>query len=112
MAAQLAYTDDLAGEPDKAESLYQQALKVDPNNLLALTNLGTHLARKGQIDQAIELWRRALAINPGLSAPALNLVRGQLMQGKTAEARETMSRLLSLNPDSEAALALKRSAGL
>ena len=112
LAAQLAYTDDLTGEPDKAESLYQQALKTDPNNLLALTNLGTHLARKGQIDQAVDLWRRALAINPGLSAPALNMARGQLMQGKTAEASETIRRLLSLNPDSEAALSLKRSAGL
>jgi Flp pilus assembly protein TadD len=108
LAAQLAYTDDLAGEPDKAEALYQQALKVDPENLLALTNLGTHLARKGQIDEAVDLWRRALAINPGLPAPGLNLARGQLRQGRDAEALETVRRVLSLNPDSEAGLVLQR----
>jgi len=108
VASQLAYTDDLAGEPDKAEALYQQALKVDPENLLALTNLGIHFARNGQIDQAVELWRKALALNPGLPAPGLNLARGLLRQGHKMEALETVRRVLSLNPDSEAALDMQR----
>ena len=107
VAAQLAYTYDLAGEPDRAEALYQQALKLEPDNLLALTNLGTHLARKGQIDQAVSLWRKALTLNPGLQAPGLNLARGELRQGQTAEALETIRRVLSLNPDSPAALEMQ-----
>jgi len=45
VAAQLAYTYDLGGEHEKAEALYRQALKADPDNLIALTNMGTHLAQ-------------------------------------------------------------------
>ena len=108
VAAQLAYTYDLAGEPDKAEALYQQALKLDPANLLALTNLGTHLARKGQVEQAVDMWKKAVALNPGLPAPGLNLARGQLLEGRDAEALETIRRVLSFNPDSEPALGLQR----
>lgn len=106
VAAQLAYTEDLAGEPAKAEELYRKALKVDSENLLALTNLGTHLARAGEMAQAVELWQRALAINPGLLPPGLNMARVQWRLGRLSEAQETVRRVLSLNPDSEAALDL------
>ncbi len=106
VAAQLAYTYDYAGEPDKAETLYETALTTDPENLLALTNLGTHLARRGEIPRAVELWKKALAINPGLLAPGLNLARGEWRLGRRSEAIETVKRVLSLNPDSDAALGL------
>jgi len=106
--AQLAYTEDLAGEPAKAEALYRKALKVDSENLLALTNLGTHLARAGEMEQAVELWKRALAINPGLLPPGLNMARVQWRLGQLASARETLRRVLSLNPDSQPALDLMK----
>ena len=81
VAAQLAYTWDLIGDHDTAESLYRQALQADPENLIALTNLGTHLAQKGQIAQAGDLWRKALSIDPGLAVPGLNLARGEVDGG-------------------------------
>jgi len=111
VAAQLAYTWDVIGDRDTAETLYRQALKADPENLIALTNLGTHLAQKGQIAQADDLWRKALTINPGLTEPGLNLARGEAMEGHATEALEIIRRLLSLNPDSAAALKLLSAKG-
>jgi Flp pilus assembly protein TadD len=108
VAAQLAYTCDLIGDHDTAEALYLQALRDDPQNLIALTNLGTHRARRGQIRRAIDLWRKALAINPGLPVPGLNWARAEQMQGNNQQSLETVRRVLSLNPDSEAALKLER----
>jgi Flp pilus assembly protein TadD len=108
VAAQLAYTWDLIGDHATAESLYRQALQGDPENLIALTNLGTHLAQKGQIAQADDLWRKALSIDPGLAEPGLNLARGEALQGQVSDALESIHRVLSLHPDSEAALKLRR----
>jgi len=108
VAAQLAYTCDLLGDHDTAEALYLQALRDDPQNLIALTNLGTHRARRGQMKQAIDLWRKALAINPGLPVPGLNWARAEQMQGDKQQSLEIVRRVLSLNPDSEAALKLER----
>jgi len=108
VAAQLAYTDYLIGDHDTAEDLYRQALKADPGNLIALTNLGTLLAQHGQITQADELWRKALLIDPGLAIPGLNLARGENMEGHGSAALESVRRVLSLHPDSAAALKLER----
>jgi Tfp pilus assembly protein PilF len=108
VAAQLAYTWDFIGDHETAEALYRQALQADPENLIALTNLGTHLAQKGEIAQAGDLWRKALAIDPGLVIPGLNWARGEAMEGHGNAALEIIRRVLSLNPDSTAALKLQR----
>ncbi len=108
IAAQLAYTWDLIGDRDTAEALYRQALKADPENLIALTNLGTHLAQRGQIAHADDLWRKALTIDPGLAIPGLNLARGESMEGHGSAALQIIRRVLSLNPDSAPALKLQR----
>lgn len=106
VTAQLAYTYDLGGVPDRAEALYRQALDTDGGNLIALTNLATHLAQKGQVEEAIRLWRRALAIDPGLQAAGLNLARAEASQGKKDAAYETLRQVLSLHPGLEAARSL------
>ena len=108
VASALAYTDDLAGEAEKAEALYRQALAADQDDLLALTNLGIHLARKGNLKQAADLWKHALAINPGLEAPGLNLARVEWQLGQHADAKQVVLQVLSLNPDSAQAQSLLR----
>jgi hypothetical protein len=108
VAAQLAYTDDLGGDTANAEALYRVALKADPENLIALTNLAAHLAQQGQLSKAIDLWRKALVINPGLLIPGLNLARAEDAQGHRREALEIISQVLSLNPDSQEAFDLRR----
>jgi tetratricopeptide (TPR) repeat protein len=108
VAAQLGYADDLSGDVAEAEILYRAALKADPENLVALTNLATHLARGGQVKQAITLWQKALRINPGLLAAGLNLARTEEAEGHGRAALEIVGQTLRLNPDSERALELRR----
>ena len=60
---QLSRAHDLASEGNwtGAAAEYQAALRMDPNNTLALNGLGMALARAGNLDGAIEEYRRALA---------------------------------------------------
>ncbi len=107
VATQLEYSEDLLGDTARAGVLYRQALKTEPDDLTALTNLATHLARGGNLDEAIALWRKALLINPGLQAPGLNLARAEAMEGHGPAGLEVLRQVLSLNPDLDAALKLR-----
>ncbi len=107
VATQLEYSEDLLGATGKAGTLYRQALKSEPEDLTALTNLATHLARGGNLEEAIKLWRKALLINPGLQAPGLNLATAEEMEGHRPEALEVLRQVLSLNPDLAPALKLR-----
>ena len=104
----LSYLNDLAGHPQEAVKLYQQALRADPQNTLVLTNMGKHLAAEGKIPDAIQLWQRVVKINPGLVAPSLNLAYAFLLAGNPSNARNVIETLLYFYPDSEQALALKK----
>ena len=108
VAAELGYTNDVGGDAGKAQALYEQALKADSENLLALTNLATHLAQAGRVNEAVGLWKKALAINPGSQVPGLNLAMVEEAEGQRGAALETVRQVLSLNPDSERALYLLR----
>lgn len=108
VAAQLGYTSDLNGDAQRAEALYRQALTSDPDNLVALANLATHLAQRNQLQAAIDLWQKALAINPGLLIPGLNKALAENAAGNRQAGLETVRRVLSLYPDSERALKLER----
>jgi len=104
----LGYATDLAGDAEAAEALYREALTTDPDNLVALSNLATHLAQHNQIQGAIDLWQKALAINPGLLIPSLNKALAENAKGNSQAASQTVRRLLSLYPDSERAMKLER----
>lgn len=49
----------------RAAEMFQQALARDPDNLLALLNLGAILCQTGQLSDAIDHLRRAFEIAPG-----------------------------------------------
>lgn len=49
---------------DDAEACLNQALKIEPGNLDALTNLGLVFHCKGQPDQAINCYRKVLGLQP------------------------------------------------
>ena len=112
VATQLEYSEDLLGATDRAGTLYRQALKSEPEDLTALTNLATHLARGGNLEEPIALWQKALLINPGLQAPGLNLALAEQMEGHRAAALEVLRQVLSLNPDLPPALKLRDKLGM
>ena len=43
---------------------YDKALKIDPNNILALNNKGLALSNLGKYQEAIEWYDKALKIDP------------------------------------------------
>src|SRR6185295_4440829 len=45
-------------------TLFERAEAVTPNNLMAITMLGSLLAKEGKLDEAMERYRAALRINP------------------------------------------------
>jgi Tfp pilus assembly protein PilF len=62
MLADIAYTQR---NWDKAKQIYQQVIKLDPDNAAALNNYGYMLAELGeQLDEAEKMIRKALKIRP------------------------------------------------
>jgi tetratricopeptide (TPR) repeat protein len=52
------------GKHDEAIEYYDKALKINPENELALTYTGLSLTILGKHDEAIEYYDKALKINP------------------------------------------------
>jgi tetratricopeptide (TPR) repeat protein len=89
----------LEKDTSRAVALYESALKLKPDETVALVNLGTLYAASGRATEAARLWRRALEINPGIEEAALNLA--QILPSSAAEA--VLKRYLEVNPSSAAA---------
>jgi tetratricopeptide (TPR) repeat protein len=62
-----------AGNYAAAESGFLNVLRVAPNHLATLQNLGVVYARTGRADQAIAIYRRALELSPHDRSVQLNL---------------------------------------
>lgn len=60
----LALTKNELGHPDEAETVFREALAMDPNNWLALYNLGNVCLNTNRLPEAIELFSRAKQANP------------------------------------------------
>ena len=117
-----------AGDLGEAEAHYRAALKVDENDIQALSNLATVLYHRhlhqddgalspsqpsssstsyaAEIAEIIVLYRRALELRPAGKAAAMlnfNLGSALLKLGKMKEARAAFERALTLEPDFPAA---------
>ena len=56
------------GRVDEAIDPLEQALRLDPGNMVAHYHLAFALYSKGQLDGAIEHWQQALSIDPKSAA--------------------------------------------
>jgi tetratricopeptide (TPR) repeat protein len=74
------------GQIGAASRAYRKALKQDPDNGTARTNLGWCLYEQGELDQAIAQYRQALAHQPN-SAAQFNLGLALLAKGEVAQAQ-------------------------
>jgi hypothetical protein len=95
----LAFVDQLQKKDDEAQELYQRALKADPLNNEAATNLGMIQARLGYLRQAAELWQGAFSRVPNRSAIGMNLAIAFCSAGQKDEARKYVNKVLEFNPD-------------
>jgi tetratricopeptide (TPR) repeat protein len=71
---------------DKAIYHYKESLKIKPNYVRALYNLGTALSEKGDYDEAVLYFSKALKINPKKTDARMNMANVLFKQGKSDKA--------------------------
>jgi tetratricopeptide (TPR) repeat protein len=72
---------DFAG----AESLFREAIALDPDHATALSNLGWTRQMQGDHDAALALFRSALTLNPSLRIARRNLAKLLVQLGRDEE---------------------------
>lgn len=104
-AASLAQTDEggehfarairlhQAGDVQGAIAEYEQCLKLEPERIDAISNLGAALARLGRYPEAIEQYRHALKLSPGDSRIRMNLAIAYYKSDMLAEAIHELASL-------------------
>jgi tetratricopeptide (TPR) repeat protein len=92
----------LAGDESTAESTYQQAIKLDPNNAVAHYNLGTVYDRQGNTSQAVTEYTATLVISPSFTDALFNLAV-DTAASDPAGAQRLYLRVLALQPTFAAA---------
>ena len=86
------------GDYITAESGFLQVLKVSPNHIGALGNLGVVYSRTQQVDKAIAVYRRALRLSPADKGLLLNLGLAYMKQDSYAAALPVFERLVKADP--------------
>jgi len=94
----LGILSEKRGDHVQAAELFEQVLKLDPQNLIALSNLGTIRARSGDLQGAIALWRPTFERNEDVVGLAKNLAQVQCITGDAASARSTLEKTLQYSP--------------
>jgi tetratricopeptide (TPR) repeat protein len=87
----------LSGNVSSAEDEYQQAIRLDGNNVIAHYDLGTVCDKQGKTTRAVAEYRAALVIDPTFADAMFNL--GVDTAGSDpAGAAQLYSRVVSLQP--------------
>jgi tetratricopeptide (TPR) repeat protein len=97
------FLSESSGELSKAMALYEQAIKLDPEQVAAAVNLGNLYAKRNDERKAIPLWRQALNASPGLASVQLSLAVAEYRTGDVATAERDLEKLLELNPAAKSA---------
>lgn len=87
------------GRDAEAAKAYRQAIRLDPNFVEALGNLGALLVRMGKPEEAAEVLRKALAKRPTYHEAHHNLGIALASMGRTQEALRHYDRAIELKPD-------------
>jgi protein O-GlcNAc transferase len=98
-ATNLAIKNHQAGNLPKAESIYQQILKVDPNQTDALHYLGLIAHQVGENDRAVKLISDALKIKPDYAEAHCNLGLTLKDLGQLNDAVASYNKALAIKPD-------------
>lgn len=80
-------------------TLYSRGMEIAPNNFLAINNLGTAFAKRGQHREAIELYKEALARKPFYWSANCNLGYSYYQLGKFDDAERYLERAIAIYPN-------------
>ena len=108
----LTPTIQAASDVEQEIEELKQAVKIDPDNAVAHSNLGRAYADLGMHKEAIEAFKQAIRINPEHANAHNNLGLAYVDLGMHKEAIEAFKQAVKINPDDVVAhhnLALARS---
>ena len=88
-----------SGQIDKALPLYEEAVRRQPDSLIALQRLGFSLRSLGQLARAAEILKRALAVDARDAATWHQLGLVYLGQGSTSDGLAAFQKAIDLDPD-------------
>jgi tetratricopeptide (TPR) repeat protein len=96
-----AHAAEVAGDNEKAERYYREALKSDPKNADAANGLGLMLAKQAHFSEAKDLFQRAIEERPGFASAINNLGVLYLNTGKPDDAVAAFEYGLKVAPDED-----------
>ena len=102
----------LSGQPQVAQALLEEALRLSPRCAPALAHRGTLRLAQGDAAAALADLEAACALRPGMTAAQAARAHALLAAGRTAEAAAAAEIALSLEPGSALALHAAASAAL
>jgi tetratricopeptide (TPR) repeat protein len=84
---------------DEAISHYREALRINPNYVTSLTNLGIALVDKGNYDEAVSCFTKVLEIDPQNTDARMNLANVFFEQEKSEKAISMYREILKTDPE-------------
>jgi Flp pilus assembly protein TadD len=94
---------------NEAENVYQNVLKLNKNNITALTDLGYLMTLSGRLNLAETYYVKAIALNPDYEQALMNLAGLYNLQHQKPKATELLKRVLKKNKNNtEAKLRLQQ----
>jgi len=93
-----------------AEKYYQDALKIDPRFVIALSGLGKTYIATGRIPEAIAALERAVKNSPNSAELYLNLANAYRLSREYKKALRAYSKVIELAPDSPLAVDAQKKA--
>lgn len=90
------------GKWDKAQELAERVVAVNPNNVLAYSELGRCYEHKGRIDDAVRMYHNSFELDPMHNTPFSKLTYYYNKLGQFEDAERICRRRLALRPDDEA----------
>lgn len=88
---------------DRAIFHYKEALKIHPNYVIALSNLGLTLYHKGNFEEAVPYFTKVLKINPQKTNTRMDLANILFLQGKHEKAISQYNEILKADHENAVA---------
>jgi tetratricopeptide (TPR) repeat protein len=88
----------LCGEPENAITLYQDYLKISPNNIKALSRLVFCFSQNNQVDEAEEVARNTIRLYPNSPVGYVDLSYMYLNSGRLDQSIEAAGKALDVSP--------------
>lgn len=83
---------------DKAQTIFEGLVEIDPNSAAAHSALGALLTRTERFDEALPHLNRAVELDPAQIAPYVNRAEIFIREGRAEEAVANLKQAIALDP--------------